>query len=137
MAIFLFCYGLLGEGMDKAATVLLDVDDGPSPLQAGGNLNCLKSHDVMHCLDGDVAGQSMLMIWVEQQGGVDDRGMGQLQCSSSGRMMLYEGEAAAVVGICIWLGNLFGIPWNSAINPIPNLLNFGIFIGVYFSNCKM
>ncbi len=52
------CYGLLGDGMDNAAAVLLNVNDGPSPLHIGGNLNCLKSHDVMHCLDGDVAGQT-------------------------------------------------------------------------------
>jgi hypothetical protein len=31
-----------------------------------------------------------------------------------------------------WLGNPFGIPWNSAINPIPDLLNSGIFIGILF-----
>ncbi len=30
-----------------------------------------------------------------------------------------------------WLGNLFRIPWNSAINPIPDLLNSGIFIGIF------
>ncbi len=30
------------------------------------------------------------------------------------------------------LGNLFGIPQNSAINPIPDLLNSGIFIGILF-----
>jgi hypothetical protein len=38
--------------------MFLDVNNGPSPLLIGGNLNCLKSHDVMHCFDGDVAGQS-------------------------------------------------------------------------------
>jgi hypothetical protein len=31
-----------------------------------------------------------------------------------------------------WLGNPFGNPQNSAINPIPNLLNSGIFIGILF-----
>jgi hypothetical protein len=31
-----------------------------------------------------------------------------------------------------WLGNPFGIPRNSAINPIPDLLNSGIFIGILF-----
>ncbi len=36
-----------------------------------------------------------------------------------------------------WLGNLFGIPQNSAINPIPGLLNSGIFIGILFSDRKM
>jgi hypothetical protein len=43
----------------------------------------------------------MLMIRVELQGGVDDRGVGQLQCSSSSSMMLYEGEVAAGVGVHI------------------------------------
>jgi hypothetical protein len=31
-----------------------------------------------------------------------------------------------------WLGNPFGIPLNSVINPIPDLLNSGIFIGISF-----
>jgi hypothetical protein len=31
-----------------------------------------------------------------------------------------------------WLGNSFGIPRNSTINPIPDLLNSGIFIGILF-----
>ncbi len=31
-----------------------------------------------------------------------------------------------------WLGNLFGIPQNSAIKPIPYLLNSGIVIGISF-----
>jgi hypothetical protein len=48
-------YGLLGDKMDNATAVLLNVNDGPSPLQISGDLNCLRSHDVMHCLDGDVA----------------------------------------------------------------------------------
>ncbi len=30
------------------------------------------------------------------------------------------------------LGNLFGIPQNSGINPIPDLLNFRNFIGILF-----
>ncbi len=51
LQFLVFCYGLPGDGMDNAAAVLLNVNDGPSPLQIGGNLNCLKSHDVMHCLD--------------------------------------------------------------------------------------
>ncbi len=63
------CYGLLGDGMDNAAAVLLDVNDWPSRLQIGGNLNCLKSHDVMHCLDGDVAKQTR----VDDTGGVTKR----------------------------------------------------------------
>ncbi len=46
-------------------------------------------------------GKCMLIIRVEQQGGVDDRGVGQSQRSSSGSMMLYKGEAAAVVDIRI------------------------------------
>jgi hypothetical protein len=33
---------------------------------------------------------------------------------------------------CTWLGNPFGIPLDSAINPIPDLLNSGIFIGILF-----
>jgi hypothetical protein len=52
---FILCYGYLCDGMDNAAAVFLDVNDGPSPLQISGDLNCLKSLDVMHCLDGDVA----------------------------------------------------------------------------------
>jgi hypothetical protein len=35
------------------------------------------------------------------------------------------------------LGNPFGIPWNSAIIPISDLLDSGIFIGIYFSDPKM
>jgi hypothetical protein len=31
-----------------------------------------------------------------------------------------------------WLGNPFRIPWNSAIDSIPDLLNSGIFIGMLF-----
>ncbi len=31
-----------------------------------------------------------------------------------------------------WLGNPFGIPWNSAIIPIPDLLNSRIFIRILF-----
>jgi hypothetical protein len=61
------CYGLLNDGMDNAAAVVLNVNDGPSPLQIGGDL---KSHDVMHCLDGDVAGQM----------GVDDTGGATRRC---------------------------------------------------------
>jgi hypothetical protein len=38
--------------------------------------------------------------------------------------------AAAV--LATWLGNPFGIPRNSAINPILDLLNYGIFIGILF-----
>jgi hypothetical protein len=41
--------------MDNSKTVLFNVDDGPGPLQIGGHLKGLKSHDVMYCLDGDVA----------------------------------------------------------------------------------
>jgi hypothetical protein len=55
LQFLVLCYGYLGDGMDNATAVLLDVNDGLSPLQIGGNLNCLKSYDVMHCLDGDVA----------------------------------------------------------------------------------
>jgi hypothetical protein len=66
LQFLILCYGYLGDRMDNAAAVLLDVNDGPSPLQISGNLNCLKSHDVMHCLDGDVAGQSC----VDDVGGV-------------------------------------------------------------------
>jgi hypothetical protein len=69
LQFFVLCHGLLGDGMDNAAAVLLDVNDGPSQLQIGGNLNCLKSHDVMHCLDGDVAGQ----MCVDDTGGATRR----------------------------------------------------------------
>jgi hypothetical protein len=65
LQFFVLCYGYLGNGMDNATAVLLDVNNGPSPLQIGGNLNCLKSHDVMHCFDGDVAGQ----LHVDDMGG--------------------------------------------------------------------
>jgi hypothetical protein len=58
LQFLVLCYGLLGDGMDNAAAVLLNIDDGPSPLQIDSDLNCLKSHDVMHYLDGDVARQS-------------------------------------------------------------------------------
>jgi hypothetical protein len=58
LQFLVLCYGLLGDMMDNATAVLLDVNDGPSPLQIGGDLNCIKSHDVMHCLDGDVARQT-------------------------------------------------------------------------------
>ncbi len=50
--------GYLGDRMVNTAAVFLDVNDGPSPLRISGNLNCPKSHDVMHCLNGNVAGQS-------------------------------------------------------------------------------
>jgi hypothetical protein len=35
-----------------------------------------------------------------------------------------------------WLGNPFQILWNSAINPVPDLLNSGIFIGIFFPIIK-
>ncbi len=38
-------------------------------MQIGGDLNCLKSHDVMHCLDGDVAG----LLRVDDMGGATRR----------------------------------------------------------------
>jgi hypothetical protein len=57
LQFLVLCYGYLGDGMDTATEVLLDVNDGPSPLRIGGNLNFLKSHHVMHSLDGDVARQ--------------------------------------------------------------------------------
>jgi hypothetical protein len=63
------CYCLLGDGMDNATTVLLNVDDGPSPLRIGGYLNCLKSHDLMHFLDGDVVRQ----LCVDDTGGAKRR----------------------------------------------------------------
>ncbi len=46
-------------------------------------------------------GKHVLIIQVEQQGGVDNRGTGRSQHSSSDSMMLYKKEAAAVVGIRI------------------------------------
>jgi hypothetical protein len=92
LQFLVLCYGYLGDGMDNTTAVLLNVNDGPSPLQIGGDLNCLKSHDVMHCLDGDVTGQSHVDIRVEWQGVVGNRGMGQSQHSSSGSMMLYQGQ---------------------------------------------
>jgi hypothetical protein len=101
LQLLVLCYGLLGDRMDNSETVLLNVDDGPSPLQIGGYFHGLKSHDVMHRLDGDVSRQMRVDDTVEQQGGVDDHGMGQPQRSLSGSMMLYEGEAAIGVGVCI------------------------------------
>jgi hypothetical protein len=41
LQFLVLCYGLLGDGMDKAVAVLLIVNDGPSTLQIGGNLNSL------------------------------------------------------------------------------------------------
>ncbi len=41
LQFLVFCYGLLGVRMDNTAAVLLDVNDGPSPLWISGNLNCL------------------------------------------------------------------------------------------------
>ena len=79
------CYGYLGDGMDNAAAVLLNVNDGPSPLQIGSNLDCLKSHDVMHCLDRDVAGQLR----------VDDMGGATRHCGQSWRGMI----AAFIIGL--------------------------------------
>jgi hypothetical protein len=70
LQFLVFCCGLLGEVMDNPIAVLLDVLDGPSPLQVGGDLNCLKSHDVMNCLDGDVARQRR----------VDDTGGAMRRC---------------------------------------------------------
>ncbi len=58
LQFLVLCYGLLGDGMDNSAAVFLNVKDGPSLLQISGYLNGLKSHDVMHCLDGYVAGQT-------------------------------------------------------------------------------
>ncbi len=69
LQFLVLCYGLVGGGMDNSAAVLLDVNDGPSPLQISGNLNYLKSHDVMHCLDGDVARQ----MRVDDTGGATRR----------------------------------------------------------------
>jgi hypothetical protein len=48
-----------------------------------------------------------------------------------------SGVAAAHFGCCVccvlsWLGNPFGILSNSAVNPIPDLLKSGIFIGILF-----
>jgi hypothetical protein len=63
------CYGFLGDGMDNTAAVLLDVNDKYSPLQIGGDLNCLKSHDMMHCLDEDDARQTH----VDDMGGATRR----------------------------------------------------------------
>jgi hypothetical protein len=46
-------------------------------------------------------GNRVLMTQVEQQGGVGDCGLGQSHHSLSGSMMLYEGVAADVEGVCI------------------------------------
>jgi hypothetical protein len=45
---------------------------------------------------------------------------------------LQERELEAMLEGMTWLGNPFGIPRDSAINPIPDLLNSGIFIGILF-----
>ncbi len=69
---------MLGDRIDNTTVVLLGVNDGPSPLQISGNLDCLKSHDVMHCLDRDnVAGQ----LCVDDAGGATRR-CGQLWCGT-------------------------------------------------------
>jgi hypothetical protein len=44
--------------MDNSKTVHFDVDDGPDLLQVRGYLKGLRSHDVMHCFDGDAARQT-------------------------------------------------------------------------------
>jgi hypothetical protein len=76
LQFLVLCYGLLGDRMDNATAVLLDVNDGPSPLQISGDLDwCRKSHDVMHCLDGDVARQ----LHVDDTGGATRR-CGQPWC---------------------------------------------------------
>jgi hypothetical protein len=85
LQFFVLCYGLLGDGMDNTTAVLLNVNDGPSPLQIGGDLNCLKSHDVMHCLDGDVARQTC----------VDDTGGATRRCGRPWRGTI----AAFIVGL--------------------------------------
>jgi hypothetical protein len=78
-------YGLLGEGMDNTSAVLINVNDGLSPLQIGGDLNCLKSHDKMHCLDGDVARRTC----------VDDTGGAMRSCEQP-----WHGKIAAfIVGL--------------------------------------
>ncbi len=81
--------------MDNAAALLLYVSDGPSPLQIGGDLNCLKSHDVMHCLDGDVAGQTH----------VDDAGGATRRCGQpwGGTITVYIVELNDVIqgGSCL------------------------------------
>jgi hypothetical protein len=79
------CHGLLGDGMDNAAAVLLDVNDGSSLLQISGNLNCLKSHDVMHYMDGNVARQSH----------VDDMGGAMRRCGRPWCGMI----AAFIIGL--------------------------------------
>ncbi len=43
---------------------------------------------------------------------------------------------AMEVLLCPWLGNPFGIPWNSAINPIPDLWTPKFLLEFYFSDCK-
>jgi hypothetical protein len=85
LQFLVFCYGYLGDGMDNTAAVLLDVNNAPSSLQIGGGLNCLKSDDVMHCLDGDVARQSH----------VDDTGGATRSCGQLWRGMI----AAFIVGL--------------------------------------
>jgi hypothetical protein len=85
LQFLVLCYGLIGDRMDNTTAVLLDVNDGPSSLQIGGNLNCLKSHDVMHCLDGDAAGQTR----------VDDTGGATRRCEPPWRGTI----AAFIVGL--------------------------------------
>jgi hypothetical protein len=43
--------------MDNTNAVFFDVDDGPSPLQLVCHFEGFKSHDMMHCLDGNVTRQ--------------------------------------------------------------------------------
>jgi hypothetical protein len=36
LQFLVLCYSYLGDGMDNAAAVLLDINDGPSPFQISG-----------------------------------------------------------------------------------------------------
>ncbi len=80
LQFLVLCNGLLGDRMDNSAALLHDVNDGPSPLQIGGDLHCLKIHNVMHCMDGDVAGQTC----------VDDMGRATRRCGQSWPGMITE-----------------------------------------------
>jgi hypothetical protein len=72
LQFLVLCYGYLGDGMDNAAVVLLDVNDGPNPLQLGCHFEGFESHDVMHSLDGNVTRQVSVDKTIDCRGGVED-----------------------------------------------------------------
>jgi hypothetical protein len=60
LQFLILCDGLLGNRMDYSETMFFDVDDRPGSLLIGGNFDGFESHDVIHSLDGDVAGHARI-----------------------------------------------------------------------------